>query len=245
MSCETSRLSHFLDNWLREGGEAVSLTHHPPFLPGRFLVLISARGWVDRQNHTAAGRIRSIEKSNNLIGNRTYDLPLCRKNIHKWIMFTTLFKLLLYKKTDMKPRLKRICRKPECLSAPFCVEVVGHFFVLNLFWVVWTQNSIPRLGQMALYRWMSHTFRSPSMDTRSVQILAEEVSVRSTVTQGIHELLLFLGTLLKITAERLIWSLSVCQVHAPKQFSNVPQNSIQGRFQKTCRVNKIFSHTDL
>jgi hypothetical protein len=38
-----------------------------PLPPGRFLVLISVRGW--------AGRIRSIEKFNDLIGNRARDLP--------------------------------------------------------------------------------------------------------------------------------------------------------------------------
>jgi hypothetical protein len=31
--CETSRLSHFLDNWLTDGGEVVSLTCRPPFTP--------------------------------------------------------------------------------------------------------------------------------------------------------------------------------------------------------------------
>jgi hypothetical protein len=32
-SCETSRLSHFLDNQLTDGGEVVSLTCRPPFTP--------------------------------------------------------------------------------------------------------------------------------------------------------------------------------------------------------------------
>jgi hypothetical protein len=40
--CETSRLSHFLDNRLTDGGEVVS-----PLPPGRFLVLIYVRGRVD------------------------------------------------------------------------------------------------------------------------------------------------------------------------------------------------------
>jgi hypothetical protein len=60
-----------------DGGEVVSLTRRPPFPPGIFLVLISVRGWVDPQGHSAAGKIRSIEKSNDLIGNRTRDLPAC------------------------------------------------------------------------------------------------------------------------------------------------------------------------
>jgi hypothetical protein len=31
--CETSRLPHFLDNQLTDGGEVVSLTRRPPFIP--------------------------------------------------------------------------------------------------------------------------------------------------------------------------------------------------------------------
>jgi hypothetical protein len=46
-------------------------------LPGRFLVLNSVRGPNQPQGHSAAGRIRSIEKSNDLNGNRTRDLPPC------------------------------------------------------------------------------------------------------------------------------------------------------------------------
>jgi hypothetical protein len=45
-SCDTSRLSHFLDNRLTDGGD-VSLTRRPPFIPRKFLVLISVRGSVD------------------------------------------------------------------------------------------------------------------------------------------------------------------------------------------------------
>jgi hypothetical protein len=47
-----------------------------PLPPGRFLVLICQR--LNRpQNHSAAGRIRSIEKSNDITRNRTRDLPAC------------------------------------------------------------------------------------------------------------------------------------------------------------------------
>jgi hypothetical protein len=48
--CETSRLPRFLNNRLTDGGKVVRLTRRPPFHPpppGRFLVLISVRGWVD------------------------------------------------------------------------------------------------------------------------------------------------------------------------------------------------------
>jgi hypothetical protein len=47
-----------------------------PLPPGRFLVLISVRGWVEPRGHSATGRIRSIEKYSDLIRNRTHDLRL-------------------------------------------------------------------------------------------------------------------------------------------------------------------------
>jgi hypothetical protein len=47
-----------------------------PLPPGRFLVLISVKRLSEPQGHSAAGRIRSTEKSND-IGNRTRDLPAC------------------------------------------------------------------------------------------------------------------------------------------------------------------------
>jgi hypothetical protein len=43
--------------------------------PGRILVVIFVKGWVKPQGHSAAERIEKIEKSGDLIGNRTHDLP--------------------------------------------------------------------------------------------------------------------------------------------------------------------------
>jgi hypothetical protein len=45
--CQTSRLPLFLDNRLTDGGEVVRLTHRPPFISRKFLVLLSVRVWVD------------------------------------------------------------------------------------------------------------------------------------------------------------------------------------------------------
>jgi hypothetical protein len=45
--------------------------------PGTFLVLISVKCLSRPQGHIAAGRIMSIEKSNDFIGIRTHDLPSC------------------------------------------------------------------------------------------------------------------------------------------------------------------------
>jgi hypothetical protein len=36
LGCETSRLPHFLDNRLTDGGEVVSLTRRPPFTPQEY-----------------------------------------------------------------------------------------------------------------------------------------------------------------------------------------------------------------
>jgi hypothetical protein len=49
--CETSRLPHFLEKRFLDGGKVVSLTRRPAALypPGKFLVPISVRGWVDRR----------------------------------------------------------------------------------------------------------------------------------------------------------------------------------------------------
>jgi hypothetical protein len=58
----------FLDNLLTDGGVTVSLTRRPPFTPRK----IPGTNFYQRlsrpQGHSAAGRIRSIEKSND-IGN--------------------------------------------------------------------------------------------------------------------------------------------------------------------------------
>jgi hypothetical protein len=69
--CETSRLPHFLDNRLTEGGE-VSLTRWSPrkILGSHFYQrLIGPRGY------STTGRVRSIEKSSDLIGNWIRGLP--------------------------------------------------------------------------------------------------------------------------------------------------------------------------
>jgi hypothetical protein len=77
-ACEMSRLPHFLDNRLKDGGEAVcqpyTLAAPYPQEYSCYSFLLEAES---TQGHNAAGRIRSSEKSNGLIGNQTHDLPAC------------------------------------------------------------------------------------------------------------------------------------------------------------------------
>jgi hypothetical protein len=71
-----SRLTHFLDNLLTDGGEVASITRRPLFTPGRFLVLISVRGRVDSRAIVRPEGLGKLEKIH-FIGNRSLDLPAC------------------------------------------------------------------------------------------------------------------------------------------------------------------------
>jgi hypothetical protein len=71
------RIPHFLDNRLTDGGEAVSLTRQPHFTPRKIPGIHFCHRLSQPQGHSAAGRIRSIEEPNDLIGNETHDLPAC------------------------------------------------------------------------------------------------------------------------------------------------------------------------
>jgi hypothetical protein len=87
-SCETSRLPHFLDNRLTDDGKVVILTRQPPFTRRKIPRTHFSQRPSRHQGHSAAGRIRSIEKSNNLIGNRTATFRLiahCLNKLHYFV----------------------------------------------------------------------------------------------------------------------------------------------------------------
>jgi hypothetical protein len=67
-NCETSRLPHFPDNRLTDGGEVVRLTRRPPFTARKIPHTHFYRRLSGPQGQSAAGGIRSIEKSSDLIG---------------------------------------------------------------------------------------------------------------------------------------------------------------------------------
>jgi hypothetical protein len=75
--CETSRLPHFLDNQFTDDGMVLSLTYRSPFTPRKIPDTHFCYRLSRHQGINAAGRIQSIEKSNDLIVNRTRDLSAC------------------------------------------------------------------------------------------------------------------------------------------------------------------------
>ena len=60
-----------------EGCKFVSFTHLPPLPPGNIPGTHFFRRLNRPQDHSAAGRIMSMENSNVTIGDRTRDLPAC------------------------------------------------------------------------------------------------------------------------------------------------------------------------
>jgi hypothetical protein len=72
-----SNLPHFLNNRLTDGGEVVSLMRRRPLPPGRFLALIYVRSRVNSRATERLEGLGKLKKSNDLIGDRTHDLPAC------------------------------------------------------------------------------------------------------------------------------------------------------------------------
>jgi hypothetical protein len=60
-----------------EGGKVVNPTHRSSLPPGRFPGTHFCQRLSRPQGHNATGSIKSLKNSNNSIGNRTRDLPVC------------------------------------------------------------------------------------------------------------------------------------------------------------------------
>jgi hypothetical protein len=69
-------LTHFAENQLQDGSEAVSLKGRPPSPTGTFLVVLYVTGCVPHR-YTAAVRMTLIEIRDEFFGNLTLDLPPC------------------------------------------------------------------------------------------------------------------------------------------------------------------------
>ena len=79
MAHEGSRKLRFPDfmTTAQDGGKVVSLTHRPPLPPGNTPGSHFCWRLSRLQGHSATGRIMSLKNSNDAIGNRTRDLPVC------------------------------------------------------------------------------------------------------------------------------------------------------------------------
>ena len=76
---EGSRKLRFPDfmTTAHDGGIVVSLKHRPPLPPGNTPGTHFYWRLSRPQGHSATGRIMSLKNSNDTIGNRTRDLPVC------------------------------------------------------------------------------------------------------------------------------------------------------------------------
>ena len=63
-----------------EDGKIFSPTYRPPLPPTKYSMLISVRGWVNPQGHSATGRIISMKHFNDTICNRTRDSSVCESS---------------------------------------------------------------------------------------------------------------------------------------------------------------------
>jgi hypothetical protein len=61
----------------QDDGKVVILTHRPPLLPGNTTGTHFCLRLIRPQDHSATGRFMSLKNSNDNIGNRTHDLPVC------------------------------------------------------------------------------------------------------------------------------------------------------------------------
>jgi hypothetical protein len=61
----------------QDGGKVVSLKHRPPLPPGNAPGTHFCYTLSRPQGHSAIGRIMSMKNSNDIIWNRTSDLPIC------------------------------------------------------------------------------------------------------------------------------------------------------------------------
>jgi hypothetical protein len=76
---EGSRKLKFPDFMItaQDGGKVVSLTHRPHLPPGNTPGTHFCYRLSRPQGHSATGRIMSLKNSNDTIGNRNRDLPVC------------------------------------------------------------------------------------------------------------------------------------------------------------------------
>jgi hypothetical protein len=84
-------MPQILGQSVHEVGKFVSPTYRPPLPPGNNAGTHFCQSLSRPQSHTAAGRIMSMKNSNDTIGNRFRDLPVCsavitRKSLYNFLI---------------------------------------------------------------------------------------------------------------------------------------------------------------
>jgi hypothetical protein len=145
----------------QDGGKVVSLTHRPSLpsgnTPGTHFCLRLSRP----QGHSATGRISSLKNSNDTIGNRTRDLPVCsvvskpishlapptERNMAN-LLAHKIYKLQLinFKTTHSKPPF--LCALPSLVRATYLVIPTRFLRTLLFATKGFPVNSIPRPPSM-------------------------------------------------------------------------------------------------
>jgi hypothetical protein len=123
--CETSRLPHFLDNRLTGSGEVVSPTPQLLFTPRKIPGTHFCYRLSRPQSHSAPGRIKSTEKSNYLVGNRSRDLP-ARSVERVYLILNHIIYVVPYALI-----LNRVCNLPTDYIYLFymIMRINSHYFI--------------------------------------------------------------------------------------------------------------------
>ena len=124
-----------------EGGKVVSPTHQPYLPPGNipgthFCLMLSRL-----QSHSAAGRIISMQNSNDTFGNRTHDLLACSA-VHQ---------------PASPPRVPTCCSRIIKLMKYFLILIFRRvLYVVCFFWVFPRRLSFKSRRFGTLYRFHLH-----------------------------------------------------------------------------------------
>jgi hypothetical protein len=155
-----------------------------PLPPGRFLVHIYIRGWVDPRVIVRLEGLGQLKKSNDHFGNRTRDLPACsivpqqttppplelwQKRIH----FVLVFQCLPTKQlADLLSRIalpwtrfmKPICYIPQIFS----FSVYGYYSFRSIFWLLHDRNWRSISAEKNERKWLSEKDAWEHKRTRNI-----------------------------------------------------------------------------